>query len=173
MKYRSAYKSVFDRDSTSPWKSWPQALCSRLVVGGAVLGLALSSCAVSPVPTDSAGQPPDAESLPSDGPPAVRLPAIRLSRRAAVPIASLAADRVEETVAVSGNVAQRVAVLDGWLYQVQDETGSVWVVTDRSEPTVGDVATVEGTVRYESIVVEGIDAGEVYLEETTYRPEDS
>jgi len=85
-----------------------------------------------------------------------------------VPIASLMADREADRVAVSGTVTQRAAILDGWLYEVQDETGSLWVLTEQSEPVVGAIAKVEGIIRYESIVVGEIDAGSIYLEEQIY-----
>lgn len=114
---------------------------------------------------------PVGETPPAADEPAVRLPSIRLSRRSAVPIASLMAERADETVAISGTVAEKVAVLDGWLYQVQDESGQIWVLSNQSDPTVGETATVEGVVRYEAIVVDEIDAGEVYLEENAYQAE--
>ncbi|MEM6868681.1 MAG: hypothetical protein AAF528_09910, partial [Cyanobacteria bacterium P01_C01_bin.121] len=89
-------------------------------------------------------------------------------RRAVEPIDSLMADREADRVAVSGTVTQRAAILDGWLYEVEDETGRLWVLTERSEPELGAIATVEGIVRYEAIVVGEIDAGSVYLEEQAY-----
>ncbi|MEL6157952.1 MAG: hypothetical protein AAGJ95_13875 [Cyanobacteria bacterium J06554_11] len=187
MKYRSVYEFVCKSvganlvcntateriPNARNGRVWPVDMRLCLLAGGVALSLALSGCTMSSGPADSASQTDAETSGPSsEQPSTVRLPSIRLSRRAAVPIASLAADRAQETVAVSGEVAQRVAVLDGWLYQVQDETGSLWVVTNQSEPVMGAAVTVEGTLRYESIVVEGIDAGEVYLEETTYRQEE-
>jgi hypothetical protein len=106
----------------------------------------------------------------------VRLPTIRLASRATVSIASLTAERANDTVTVSGTVAQRVPLLEGWLYQVSDDSGSLWVLNDRSAPDVGENATVEGVVRYEAIVIGEIDAGEVYLQEGSSRqsprPED-
>lgn len=99
-----------------------------------------------------------------------RLPAIRLANRSVVNIDLLAADEVDEKVAVAGEIVQRVALLDGWLYEVEDGTGRLWVRTDSSQPEVGQRVTVEGVVRYEAIVVDGIDAGGVYLEEQSFYP---
>ncbi|MBE9061085.1 hypothetical protein [cf. Phormidesmis sp. LEGE 11477] len=84
-------------------------------------------------------------------------------------INALSAERAEDKVAISGRVMQRVAILDGWLYQIQDDTGSLWVLTRQSEPSVGDAATVSGIVKYEAIVIDAIDASEIYLEEQSYR----
>ena len=102
--------------------------------------------------------------------PGVQLPTVRLARQPVVSIDSLQVDQAGETVAIAGRVAQRSPLLEGWLYQVQDETGSLWVVTRTSVPEVGQPAIVEGTVQHEAIVVDGIDSSELYLEEQAYLP---
>lgn len=94
------------------------------------------------------------------------LPTVRLTNRSVLEIDSVAAEQVDQTVAIAGTVTQRVALLDGWLYQVSDDSGSLWVLTHSSAPALDEAVTVEGIVRYEAIVVEEIDAGEIYLEET-------
>ncbi len=104
----------------------------------------------------------------------VRLPIIGLANRSTVPINSLTADQAEMTVAIAGTVAQRAPLLDkGWLYQVSDDSGSVWVLSDRTSPQVGETVTVDGIVRYEAIVTGEIDASEVYLQEQSSRQADS
>ncbi len=133
--------------------------------------LTLGSCTTSEVGKDS----PNAE-LPAANKGAqtsnssARLPAIRLSR-ASVSIGSLTAEQADDTVTISGTVAQRVPLLEGWLYEVSDDSGSLWVLSDKSAPAVGETATVDGVVRYEAIVVGEIDAGEVYLQEASSRQE--
>ena len=92
-------------------------------------------------------------------------PTFRASSKSAIAIDSLTDQQIDDTIAVSGEVAQSAALLEGWLYQIKDDTGSLWVLTDSDAPEVGDAVTVEGAVRYEAIVVEGIDAGEFYIEE--------
>ena len=135
-----------------------QVAASLLV--GALLAFGVGGCTPSDTP-----EAPTAEQEDS----AVRLPSLRLPGRSAEPVETLMADRADDTVAVVGTVTQRAAVLDGWLYQIQDDTGSLWVLSDRTEPVVGAQATVQGILRYEAIVVGEIDAGDVYLEETSYR----
>lgn len=124
----------------------------------------LTGCTASP----ETGQ----DSQPSEGAlPTVRMPAI-FSNRSVEPIETLMAERAADTVVVTGVVTQRAALLEGWLYQVQDSTGSLWILTDRDQssvgPTVGAQVKVEGVLRYEPIVVGEIDAGDVYLEEIAY-----
>ena len=94
----------------------------------------------------------------------VRLPSLRLTARSAAEIASLSADQADKRIVVSGTVIRRSALLEGWLYQVQDNTGSLWVQSDRTAPAVGESTTVEGTLRYEQIVVGEVDASDVYLQ---------
>lgn len=136
---------------------WPRRYA---MVSVAVVGLVLGSCTVA---TSTADAPDETVEMPS-----VRLPSIRLLRRSVVPIDSLMADREADKVAVSGTVTQRAAILGGWLYEVSDDTGSLWVLTEASDPEVGAIATVEGIVHYESIVVGEINAGSIYLEEQAY-----
>lgn len=103
---------------------------------------------------------------------AVRLPAIRLASRAATPIDTLTQEKADDKVAVSGTIVQRSAILDGWLYQIRDDSGSVWVLTDSSTPQLNESVLVEGVVRYEPIVVGEVDASGVYIEEQSYRAAD-
>lgn len=123
-------------------------------------GLLLGGCASPKSTADS--ELSTTTSLPS------ATPKLRLTKQATVPISSVAASEGDKKVTISGTVAKRVAILGGWLYQVSDNSGSVWVLTTASNPTVGQVATVEGTIRYEAIAVGEIDAGDVYLKESAY-----
>lgn len=133
------------------------------ILVSAGLGAVLASSAISGCAVSEVGPEPVAEVSP------VRLPAFRLSSRPATTINSLTDQQVDDTITVSGKIAQRAAVLEGWLYQVQDETGSLWVLTDREAPEVGESVTVEGAVRYEPIVIGDINASDFYLEEEAYQ----
>lgn len=95
-----------------------------------------------------------------------RIPALSLPR-AAVAIESLRQpQRVERSLPLAGVVTQRIAILNGWLYQLDDGTGQVWVVSQEPAPAVGDQVDVDGVLRYEAIVINGADLGDYYLEET-------
>ncbi|MEL6815806.1 MAG: hypothetical protein AAFP03_13480 [Cyanobacteria bacterium J06598_3] len=136
-----------------------------------MLSLTLGACTISEVSMPD-GVAPGASDAPTSNLPAVRLPSIRLSSRSTVTIDSLAADKANDSVSVEGRVVQTVGILEGSLYQVQDDTGSLWVLSDRTGPEVDQRVTVAGVVRYEAIVVGEIDAGDVYLEEKDYRQHD-
>ncbi len=67
------------------------------------------------------------------------------------------------TVYVQGKVEKLVPLLQGWVYQINDSTGSIWVVSKQNNLQEGKSAVFQGKVRYESIVIAGQQLGEVYL----------
>ncbi|MEO0488800.1 MAG: hypothetical protein AAF215_18120 [Cyanobacteria bacterium P01_A01_bin.123] len=71
----------------------------------------------------------------------------------------------EEPVYLRGRVAQRLPLLEGWLYQVEDETGLIWVITSGVAPEVGDRVTVKGTVAFESVPIADEELGDYYIQE--------
>lgn len=136
-----------------------------------LLGAVIASCTVTETPI-SESPVGSASGEPSVGvTPPVRLPSLRLSRRNPVDIATLTEEQNEDTVSVVAKVTQRAALLEGWLYELEDDTGTIWVITQRSEPQIGEQVTVEAIVRHELIAVGEIQSGELYLEETAYRVE--
>ncbi|MEM9265075.1 MAG: hypothetical protein AAGA46_06090 [Cyanobacteria bacterium P01_F01_bin.13] len=100
-----------------------------------------------------------------------RLPAVSFSK-SAIAIESLRQpQQVERSVPLSGSVIQRLAILNGWLYQIDDGTGQVWILTQQAAPAIGRQVHVKGVLRYEAIVINGADLGDYYLEETQRRLE--
>ncbi|NES84062.1 MAG: DNA-binding protein [Moorea sp. SIO2B7] len=67
------------------------------------------------------------------------------------------------TVYLKGKVGNQAPFLRSGAYQLQDSTGSVWVITDQRLPTQGDEVLIEGKVEYQSILVEQQDVGELYV----------
>ena len=51
------------------------------------------------------------------------------------------------------------------MYQLDDSTGKVWVLTNQKGWKVGDKVVVKALPQYESIPVAGAEMGELYLEE--------
>ena len=136
----------------------PTLAIASACLGALLAGLTLNGCTVAEVATE-----------PSKAEAPVRLPSFRLSSRPALEIDSLSEDQLDDTITVSGEIAQKAAVLEGWIYQIKDDTGSLWILSDREVPDVGEVVTVEGTVRYEPIMVDSIDASEFYIEEKAHQ----
>ena len=71
----------------------------------------------------------------------------------------------DHPVYLRGRVQQSIPLLNGWIYQLQDDTGSIWVVTQTAAPIVGEEILIKGFANYEPILVAGEDLGEHYIEE--------
>ncbi|AFY56890.1 hypothetical protein Riv7116_4469 [Rivularia sp. PCC 7116] len=71
----------------------------------------------------------------------------------------------EAPVYIQGKVERKVPLLEQQMYQIEDSTGKVWVLTNQNSWKVGDKVVVKALPQYESIPVSGTDLGEVYLEE--------
>ncbi len=80
-------------------------------------------------------------------------------------ISEIKAKQEPATVSLQGKVINVVPLIQQQVYQLQDSTGTIWVLTDRSNLRVKDQVSVEGKTRYQSISIGGKDVGEVYVEE--------
>lgn len=70
-----------------------------------------------------------------------------------------------ETVRLQGTVGERAPLLKGQVYELQDRTGKIWVLSPTANLKTGDSITIQGRVRYEPIEIAGQNLGEVYIEE--------
>ncbi|WP_241392676.1 DNA-binding protein [Rippkaea orientalis] len=68
-----------------------------------------------------------------------------------------------ETIYVEGTVVDRAPFMDNGSYQLRDETGTVWVLTNGALPRSGDRIMIKGQVEYQSIPVGGQEVGELYI----------
>lgn len=69
------------------------------------------------------------------------------------------------TVRLQGKIVQQVP-LAGWrMYQLQDSTGKIWVLTKRTDVRSQTSVSIEGKVYFQSIPIAGQDFGEIYVEE--------
>ena len=75
------------------------------------------------------------------------------------------------TVYLKGQVIDRVPLIKAQVYQLQDSTGEIWVLTDKATPKVGDRVAIKGQVRYQKIPIDGQDFGEAYIEEQEQLPD--
>lgn len=70
-----------------------------------------------------------------------------------------------QTVYVKGTVIHRSPFLGSAAYQLQDETGSVWVFTDNPLPTQGTEIFIKGKIQQEILPLSEQELGEFYLVE--------
>ncbi|GAC1490896.1 MAG: hypothetical protein NVS2B14_03180 [Chamaesiphon sp.] len=68
-------------------------------------------------------------------------------------------------VYLKGKVVSQSPFLGSAAYELQDTTGSIWVITNHTLPAKGDEVLIEGKVQYQSIPIGGKDLGEVYVQE--------
>lgn len=80
----------------------------------------------------------------------------------AVPLGELSRSQARTLVMVAGEVVAVVPMVDQALYQLADESGQVWVLTSAPPPPLGTELRLEVEMRYETILVQGQDIGEVY-----------
>lgn len=69
------------------------------------------------------------------------------------------------TVYLQGKVIRQAPLIDWRVYQLQDASGTIWVLTNKTEIQPGDQVLIQGKVHYQSIPIAGKDLGEVYIEE--------
>ncbi|MEL4894836.1 DNA-binding protein [Crocosphaera sp. Alani8] len=75
-----------------------------------------------------------------------------------------AESNTEETIIyLEGKVVDSAPFMDSGSYQLQDETGTVWVVTNDPLPQTGETVKITGQVTYQSIPIGGQDMGELYI----------
>jgi uncharacterized protein YdeI (BOF family) len=75
--------------------------------------------------------------------------------------------KLDRIVYIQGNVMRQVPLVQKQAYEIQDRTGSIWIVTQKSAPKAGEAVLIKGKVRYQQIPVGSQDLGEVYVEEQT------
>jgi hypothetical protein len=76
--------------------------------------------------------------------------------------------QVDAEVYLRGKVENRAPFVGNAAYQLQDGTGSIWILTKKDLPQLGDEVLLKGEVRYKSITLKelaGKDLGEVYVDE--------
>lgn len=72
----------------------------------------------------------------------------------------------DSTVYLRGKVIRQVPLVDWRMYQLQDATGKIWVLTKKTDLKPTEQVLIKGKVRYQSIPIAGKDFGEVYVEES-------
>lgn len=81
-------------------------------------------------------------------------------------IRDLKPERDNDTIVyLQGKVAKQVPLLKRQVYQLQDSTGTTWVLTNQTNLQMEDKVLIKGKVRYQSIPLAGKDFGEIYVEE--------
>ncbi len=73
--------------------------------------------------------------------------------------------KLTETVKLRGRVGSLAPLVKGQVYELQDATGKIWVLSPSRQLKSGQQVLIRGRLRYEPIEIAGQDFGEVYIEE--------
>lgn len=85
------------------------------------------------------------------------------------PIAAASQNR-GSTVYLAGTVERQLSLVDQGLYELADDSGSIWVLSAEAPPPVDASVALRATIQYEQILLQGQDIGEYYAEELERLP---
>lgn len=71
----------------------------------------------------------------------------------------------KDTIYVQGKVRDRAPLLNRAAYQLQDETGKIWVLTHQPLPKSGQVLTIQAKIKTKSMVLNKQRSQQLYLKE--------
>ncbi|OLP17872.1 hypothetical protein BST81_12485 [Leptolyngbya sp. 'hensonii'] len=71
----------------------------------------------------------------------------------------------DAVVYLTGTAGRQVPLLGSTVYELQDSTGSVWVLTSAAAPKSGSQVRIQAIVRNQAITLAGQAAPELYVEE--------
>jgi hypothetical protein len=75
-------------------------------------------------------------------------------------------NKANKVVRVQGKINAQAPLMGGQVaYELRDDTGSIWVVTQGRLPAIGTQIGVQGQVRFKPISIAGQDHSSVYLEQ--------
>src|SRR6476646_2673273 len=69
--------------------------------------------------------------------------------------------KMDRVVYIRGNVVRQVPLIQKQAYEIQDRTGSIWIVTQKQAPKSGEAVLVKGKVRYQQISSGNKSLGEI------------
>jgi hypothetical protein len=77
------------------------------------------------------------------------------------------------TVNLQGKVIKVAPFLGSGAYQIQDNTGTIWVLTEKGLPQPGAEIAIQGQVKYQPIPIGRQEMGEMYILEMKQQPGES
>ncbi|MBD2038645.1 hypothetical protein H6F76_27200 [Leptolyngbya sp. FACHB-321] len=70
-----------------------------------------------------------------------------------------------KSVQLKGRVSNHAPLLGKSAYELQDTTGSIWVIATEPIPGTGDEVVIQGKLLYQSIPLNGKEQGDSYIEQ--------
>lgn len=78
-----------------------------------------------------------------------------------------------DTIYLAGTAGRQLPLVGQGLYELTDDSGSIWVLSAAAPPPQGEPVTLRAAIRYEQILLRGQDIGEYYVEELERLPQES
>ncbi|MEM9543211.1 MAG: hypothetical protein AAGA60_27445 [Cyanobacteria bacterium P01_E01_bin.42] len=72
-------------------------------------------------------------------------------------------------VSLRGEAIAIAPFLESGAYQLENQNGQIWVISDGKLPAIGTTLKIRGRVEYQSIPLDGQEFGEIYLQELERR----
>ena len=88
-----------------------------------------------------------------------------LTSKAIIPINAIAEKSKTETIYITGKVTKVAPLLGNNAYQVQDSTGTIWVITTANLPSVGQNILIKCHIKSQSLSLISQELEELYLVE--------
>jgi hypothetical protein len=82
-----------------------------------------------------------------------------------VAIASLSTTASGQAIQIQGKVSQSAPFVEGGAYEVEDQTGKIWVITDKQLPAKGADVLVEGQLNFHDLALGSNNFGELFITE--------
>ena len=86
-------------------------------------------------------------------------------RASLIAIKDISPKKVGKTVYLEGEVVHLAPLVDRTAYQLEDPTGTIWIVTATEPPKQGQQINVEGKIQYQSLPFAQQELGDFYLVE--------
>lgn len=84
------------------------------------------------------------------------------------PIANLTADSLGKDIYIKGKVRQKAPFLNSGAYEIQDQTGSIWVITQRPLPQPGTEVFIAGQLSFHNLQLQQNNFGELFIQEIQF-----
>ena len=92
-------------------------------------------------------------------------PSALLDTKATISINEIADNQSKQSIYITGKVIKVAPLLGSNAYQVQDSTGSIWVVTTANLPSVGQTILIKCRIQSQSLSLKNQELDELYLVE--------
>lgn len=70
-----------------------------------------------------------------------------------------------KTINLAGKVTRIAPFVSNAAYQLEDDTGKIWVVTEQNLPQLGQQINIKGKIEYQSLPFEEQELGDFYIVE--------